>query len=130
MYLLIKVKNTSAWALLSAVVCLVAGFIVYFFFVHWNPALYIVGMILLGLAIASVPVIRCLVKKDNLKKTLITAAIWLAATLAVLFGLALLLNNALVLGEALAILCVLTAAAVTMIVNTVLLVLADVKKKN
>ena len=65
-----------------------------------------------------------------LKKTLITAAIWLAATLAVLFGLALLLNNALVLGEALAILCVLTVAAVTMIVNTVLLILADVKKKN
>ncbi|MBO4538946.1 MAG: right-handed parallel beta-helix repeat-containing protein [Clostridia bacterium] len=129
-YLLVKVKNTSAWALLSAVVCLFAGFIVYFFFVHWNPALYIVGMILVGLSITSVPVIRCLVKKDSLKKTLVTAAIWLAATLAVLFGLALLLNNALVLGEALAILCVLTAAAVTMIVNTVLLVLVDVKKKD
>ena len=85
---------------------------------------------MLGLAITSVPVIRCLVKKDTLKKTAIIGAIWLAATLAVLFGLALLLNNALVLGEALAILCVLTVAAITMIVNTVLLVLADVKKKN
>ncbi len=127
-FLLVKTKNIASWAFLATIIAFLAGVVVYYFFIHWNPALYVVGAILLSLSTAAVPALHCYVRTKNVKKTLLTSLTWFAVAACVVFGLALLMNNALRLGESLAITCVLLVSAVLLVVHTTLFSVTRIKQ--
>ena len=107
----LKKQGRSAFAALPALAMLPLGAGMYYYFVHWSPALYVVLLLLCVLLAAYLPALE----RGKTRRWGVPFAVTAAVIFAAAFGVCLLFNNALRIGEANAItLTLLTVAALTL----------------
>ena len=93
-------KSAAVRALLSLAAAAVCGVFVYRTFVNWDPAAYVIWAVAMHAFVALAATVGA---KKRGKKPAVTFLLWLAVPFAVFFGVTLLFNNVLRIGESVAI---------------------------
>lgn len=127
-FVLSKLKKKTVVAVATTFLAFIAGIIVYYFYVYWSVVPYMIGLVIMCLALAALPGIISYEKKNSLKKAALWGAVWFAGIFGGFFAITLLLNNLLHIGEVLTIHCSMLATLAVHIVNTISYILLEKQK--
>ena len=111
-------RSGDAVPLCAVSLAVVCGVFTYRWFVHWSPILYCAAAVAM-LACAAVLPLLAASRRGSKRKPVFTFLLWLAVESAVFFGLVVLFNNGLRIGEPKAVSIGFSVVAVISLIHTV-----------